>query len=152
MQDQTITFSVPGRPRGQDRPRATRAGKGIRMYSPQKDVSYATLIRDAWRKVAPDDWEPWPGLVCLKLWARFARPQSWPKWRREGEYWYPSKPDVSNIVKMVEDALNGIAWVDDAQVQIFHATKHLGKTGGLKVQLEFEHDARMIHKAAMQEM
>lgn len=41
-------------------------------------------------------------------------PKSWPK-RRIGEQDI-SKPDASNILKLVEDALNGIAYKDDSQI------------------------------------
>ena len=150
MNQPLVVFTVPGRPRGQARPRATRAGKGIRMYSPKENVAYASLIQAAWRQAAPADWKPWPGSVDLSLMAEFARPQSWPKWRRESEIWYPSKPDTSNIVKIVEDALNGIAWVDDAQVQIWRATKRVGEVDSLQVEIGFIEDARMIHKRAKQ--
>lgn len=34
------------------------------------------------------------------------------------------KPDVDNIAKLVLDALNGVAWVDDTQVTELHVAKH----------------------------
>jgi Holliday junction resolvase RusA-like endonuclease len=38
----------------------------------------------------------------------------------------PSRPDIDNCVKLVSDALNGVAWVDDAQVVEVHARKFYG--------------------------
>jgi len=38
-----------------------------------------------------------------------------------------SKPDVDNLTKAILDALNGIVWIDDAQVCELHVTKGLGK-------------------------
>lgn len=34
------------------------------------------------------------------------------------------KPDADNVAKLVMDALNGLAWVDDAQVVDLHVRKH----------------------------
>ena len=150
MNQPLVVFTVPGRPLGQPRPRAVRTGKGVRMYTKKWAVAYADLIREAWRQAAPADWKPWPGVAFLYVNAEFAAPKSWPKWRRETEWFYPSKPDTSNIVKMVEDALNGLAWVDDAQVQIGKATKSVADADSLDVIIKFEQDARMIHERAKQ--
>jgi Holliday junction resolvase RusA-like endonuclease len=38
-----------------------------------------------------------------------------------------TKPDVDNLTKAILDALNGIIWIDDAQVCELHVTKGIGK-------------------------
>lgn len=47
-------------------------------------------------------------------------PGSWSKKKRaaalEGSIRPTGKPDCSNMVKLVEDALNGVAWRDDSQI------------------------------------
>lgn len=47
-------------------------------------------------------------------------PASWPAWKRAaalaGQVVPTTKPDWDNLGKGVSDALNGIAWTDDAQV------------------------------------
>lgn len=58
----------------------------------------------------------------------FQRPKSWSKDRRAAvddgeEPWYSGKPDISNFVKLVEDAGNGILWRDDAQIVKLDAIK-----------------------------
>ena len=40
------------------------------------------------------------------------------------------KPDVDNLAKTVLDALNGVAWADDAQVVELHCVKEARKRGG----------------------
>lgn len=46
------------------------------------------------------------------------------------------KPDLTNIVKRVEDALTGIAWKDDCQVVETHASKMWGETDSVEVCVE----------------
>ena len=39
-----------------------------------------------------------------------------PKAKKATAVWKSSKPDADNLAKIVADALNGIAWGDDAQI------------------------------------
>ena len=72
-------------------------------------------------------------LVGLKLWAlgetgalsvaldiRIEIPKSWSAAKRAealaGRLHPTGKPDVDNIIKSVYDGLNGVCWVDDAQI------------------------------------
>ena len=38
----------------------------------------------------------------------------------------PKRPDLDNVVKLVADALNGMAWTDDAYCQGLEASKAYG--------------------------
>lgn len=65
--------------------------------------------------------------IVVNAW--FPRPKSkvWKK-RPMPSYRHASKPDADNVLKAVLDALNGIAWIDDAQ--IFSATIRKFVCGG----------------------
>lgn len=64
--------------------------------------------------------EPIAGPVELLSVFLLPVPDSWPEWKRrlalEGRVVPTVKPDWDNLGKAVADALNGIAWADDAQV------------------------------------
>lgn len=47
--------------------------------------------------------------------------------RLEAEFWmsHRGRPDLDNLLKLVLDSLNGVAYVDDAQVVESHATKRM---------------------------
>lgn len=46
------------------------------------------------------------------------------------------KPDLSNIVKGIEDALNGIAYIDDCQIVDLHVMKFYSDEPRVEVVLE----------------
>ena len=110
-----LFFSIPGSPVGKGRPRFTRTG---RSYTPDKTARYENLIALAFREKFPN-WTPWDGEVEMTMTAYFEIPKSWSKKKQEKARQHkirPKKtPDLDNISKM-KDALNGIAWKDDAQV------------------------------------
>jgi Holliday junction resolvase RusA-like endonuclease len=111
------TFSIPGKPTGKGRPRATTIGGHARQYSPAKTVSYEGKVALAYRQAYPGE-PPYQAGVPLEvsIVALFAIPTSWAKRRKATARWHTGMPDADNIAKIVCDALNGIAWTDDAQV------------------------------------
>ena len=112
-----ITFSVPGDPVPQPRVRVSTRGGFARAYVPKKHAIHE--YRAAIAKAAidagatPTTHEPLTLIIDLV----FKRPSSHytKKGLRSGAPVLP-RPDVSNCQKGIEDALNGIAWVDDKQV------------------------------------
>ena len=58
--------------------------------------------------------KPFPPRVPLKLTVTFWRCK--PKWIRPRESMPVRKPDTDNYLKLLMDALSGIAFVDDAQI------------------------------------
>lgn len=65
-------------------------------------------------------------------------PKSWPKADKAaalaGIKLATSKPDLSNVVKAVEDGLNGVVWGDDSQiVRYLPSQKRYGLEPGVMV-------------------
>lgn len=116
-----IEFTIPGRPAAWQRTNAfvdKRSGKLLKttpkeMAAAQEAV--ATLCRFAMRNCPP-----LPGAVRLEILCVYAIPKTWPKWKRQaaldGKVWKVTVPDHDNLVKLISDALNGIAYADDAQI------------------------------------
>lgn len=122
----TITFSIPGVPTGKRRPRFARRGKFITTYQPKEDASRENLIALAYREAAGNV-PPYDGPVAIMLMAFFVPPKSWSKKKRDNPGSKTSKPDLDNIEKSVLDGLNGVAFVDDAQVVRIGAGKQFGE-------------------------
>lgn len=122
-----IKFTVPGEPVAKARPRVTIAGGRAHAYTPAKTAAYEQLVAvyaAAAMKNAPLLEHP----VRLTLGIYCKVPGSWSKKRKAdalaGIERPAKKPDTSNILKGIEDGMNGIVWVDDCQVVELVCSKH----------------------------
>lgn len=131
-----LTFTVPGKPFGKQRPRVTRTGHA---YTPKETVSYENLVRMSFVEKYPEFF-PTGAPVILSVIAAFPIPQSWTKKKVKaalaGDI-YPGKPDIDNVLKIIQDALNGIAYKDDAQIWNATVTKTYAERPGVTVYLEY---------------
>lgn len=117
-----VSFTIPGKPFGKQRPRATRRGQ---IYTPAETVSFERQVGMIARPHFP---KPMTGPVRLTIRAVFALPASWSK-RKAAEHLHQphtQRPDGDNVTKAIKDALNRIAWVDDAQVAEWAGSKTWG--------------------------
>lgn len=137
-----IEFFVPGKPQGKARARTVRMPNGFtRSFTPDKTVLYENLIKSRFleAEAGQDGIFPFePGTpVEMVLTAYFKPPvsQSLKKQRLMllGEIQPLKKPDMDNIVKVVADALNGLAYHDDTQICSLTATKVYGRGEGLRI-------------------
>lgn len=122
-----VYFAILGSPTGKARPRVTRYG----TYTPEKTRAYEALVRLRFREVAPE-WELLRGPVAVTIEAVFSAPPRCTKKQRaailRGEEEPLKKPDIDNIAKIVLDALNGVAWVDDKQIVFLQVKKRYNST------------------------
>jgi Holliday junction resolvase RusA-like endonuclease len=114
QQPKCFNFTIPGKPMGQPRVRFARMGKFVRTYDPAEATSYkATIIHLA--KAAGVTQIVGP--VRMFITAIMPRPKRLcRKSDKDSQLWAECKPDWDNIGKIVSDALNGVAYADDAQI------------------------------------
>ena len=109
---------VLGEPVAQGRPRFSRQGGFVKAYDPAKSRDYKQYVRLVAAQDAPET--PVTGAVLLSLRIYRAIPKSMSKKKREaalaGKLRPTTKPDVSNVLKGVEDALKGLWYADDSQI------------------------------------
>jgi Holliday junction resolvase RusA-like endonuclease len=91
--------------------------RGVRTYKSEEDALYEMLAWTAAFKAKPTGWEPIVGPVRLEI-AVYQRVSKSSK-----TAWSITKPDLSNVVKSIEDALLGLAYEDDRQVAEIEASK-----------------------------
>ena len=125
-------FTIPGKPFGKQRPRATRQG---RMYTPAETVAFETIVRQIAVEQFP---EPIVGPVRVIIVATFTPPASWSKRKISDHLHRPhtQKPDLDNCQKAILDGLNRIAFADDSQVADISARKVWGTTPQTVVYVE----------------
>lgn len=123
---------VPGKPCGKGRPRFARTGHA---YTPETTRAAEAAVKLAARHIRPID-----GGVRICVTAYFVVPRGVSKAVRErmlaGEIRPTVKPDADNILKLAQDALNGIAYADDKQVVSVAAEKFYAEVARVEIELE----------------
>lgn len=121
-------LTIPMRPQQKERHRSTKRGK---IYTPEKTRRAEAFIGDqcllcllsASQGIGPHVFPPPDAplqLVCHFVYATKTK-KKWGKYK-------VSKPDLSNLVKLVEDALNGVVYHDDSQIASYgNSTKRWGE-------------------------
>lgn len=131
-----VNLTIEGTPVAKSRPRFTRTG---RVYTDAKTKAAEQAIRSAWLTQVGSR-KPHTGPVSMTLIAMFEPPKSWPKWQRElaqsTNLPHNTKPDFDNLAKIV-DALNGLAWIDDSQLDMVLIRKCYGRKAKTEIKLEF---------------
>lgn len=110
-----VGFTVAGDPVPLARYRHRRGGG--KPYLPARSGEYRKRVQAAWQAAGRPQLGDAP--LAMTLVFNFARPASHRKKNgglRQGAPTYPPRADVSNLVKGVEDALQGLMFVDDAQI------------------------------------
>ena len=144
----SVTFRVPGKPQGKARARTfynASAGKHTSV-TPDHTVLYENLIKEQFLNHADGFYLERGTPAMLRIVARFLPPKSASKKKQlqmiEGELHPIKKPDMDNIVKVVADALNGVAYHDDTQIVLVSAKKVYSVMEGLDITVEEYMDGR----------
>lgn len=116
MLDRPIIFTITGKPFAW---RRARNNGRQRFKDRQTQAHEAALQAIALQHIR----EPLTGPLRLSVRAVFKVPASWPKKKAAATIWRPhtQKPDLSNLIKHLEDGLNRIAWEDDSQIAEYGA-------------------------------
>ena len=137
--DYDISFTVPGAPKGKERPRTywdDRFGC-YKTVTPKSTRNYEALVRDAYTVAGGKFLGDAP--IFMTVTAYYRIPKSVRKSVREqmisGSIRPTVTPDLDNCVKSICDGLNGIAYKDDRQVVACVISKMYGETPRVEVEL-----------------
>lgn len=106
------TFVVPGRPRVKERPRHGRNG---RVYTPRETLEREKMV------AAVYGGPKFEGPVVVDV--TFGQDNTSVTIIELDQEPTKLRGDIDNYVKLILDALNGVAWDDDRQVVILTAAK-----------------------------
>lgn len=128
-------ISIPGKPQGKGRPRFSRNGH---TYTPQNTADYEDLIKSVWYSINGCAKFTLDTPLACRITAYYEPPKSASKKKRKellDGLWAMKKPDADNIVKVVLDALNGVAYHDDVQVVCVFTFKKYAEVASVDVEL-----------------
>lgn len=114
-----IRFTIPGNPRGKQRPRLCKFNGKNYVYTPKETVNYEDLVKSSYLAKYNSCFKKDVPLEVLIL-AAFSIPKKIKKGLKSlmaaGVLLPTKKPDCDNIIKIILDGLNGVAYHDDSQI------------------------------------
>jgi Holliday junction resolvase RusA-like endonuclease len=116
-----VSFTIPGRLGGWQRtgtnikqrftPAAMRSDKGVVGWTAKQAMGTRTPIE---------------GPVTLLIYIERTYPQSWSAKKCAAKKYITGKPDASNQLKLIEDAMNTIVFKDDSQIATLTVVRMYG--------------------------
>lgn len=117
-----LVFEVSGKVRGKGRPRFMRNGH---TYTDKNTMAYEKLIQASYSKSTSYISQK---SVRISMYVCFAPNKTDTKKNKviklKNSLWPNKKPDIDNVIKIVLDALNKVAYSDDTQVNEIHVIRH----------------------------
>jgi Holliday junction resolvase RusA-like endonuclease len=104
-------------------------------YYDKRTAEYRSLVKEC-AVLAQRGREPLTGALAMFVDCVLPIPVSWPAHKKQAALhgqWHVLRPDSSNIIKGIEDSLNGIVYEDDSQIAILIGSKSYGKEAEVKV-------------------
>lgn len=112
-----VRFVIPGEPTGKGRPRFVRSGV---PYTPEKTAMYENLVSVEYQAQSGGFKFPDDAMLDMRVLAYFSIPKSKSRKQqnlmRQGVIRPTKKPDMDNVIKVLADALNHVAYRDDTQI------------------------------------
>jgi len=113
MVNNRINLTIPGKPMGKQRPKFWNG----HAATPTKTVNYETLVKELY---IANKLPMLEGAIMANISIYYDIPKSTSKKKKalmlDWEIYPTKKPDIDNILKIIFDALNGIAYKDDSQI------------------------------------
>lgn len=133
-----IRFTVPGEPVGKGRPRFVRTFSGGRAITPTKTRWYEEDVRCEYYTQCDHRFSD-KDMLKIHIDAYFNIPKSASKKRTkdmlEKKIRPTKKPDADNIIKVIADALNDVAYYDDKQIVDCSISKYYSDIPRVEVEI-----------------
>ena len=133
-----IKLIVAGEPVAKGRHRMNTKTKV--SYTPAKTTKAENTIKAEWYSQIGKSYGDYTGVVRMDLIFAFPIRKSWTKAKKKEalrKRYHTIKPDRDNLMKTVQDALNGLAYKDDSQVGDGSTIKIWDTKGYTKIRIEY---------------
>lgn len=136
---------VYGQPQGKARPKFRRIGNFVSTYTPKQTKEYEKQIADAWEEQTGDfeishTFYKAEMPLAMTIKAYYEIPKSFSKTKRQqalnSNIRPLVKPDIDNIIKVVADALNEVAYADDKQIVKIICAKYYSEEPRIEVDIK----------------
>ena len=111
-------FTIPGKPQGKGRARTVLQNGKSRTYTPEQTAMYEQIVKWTYKAAGGPNFGVSP--IAITINAFFGIPKSTSKINRDNmlaDVVKPTiRPDADNILKIICDSLNGVAYEDDKQI------------------------------------
>lgn len=135
-----VKFTVLGEPQGKGRPKFSRRGNFVKTYTPDKTVLYENLICIEYQRQCSGQRFPDKEPLAMKITAYYTIPASASKKRQQfmeaGRIRPTKKPDMDNIIKVVADALNKVAYRDDTDIVRISLEKFYDRQPRIEIEIK----------------
>lgn len=139
--EKEVEFEIPGVPVAKGRPKFSTMGGFAKAYTPAKTRNAEAFVVQCFKEQVKDFKMPEKGPVMLRIMFYMPIPTSLSKKKQreleEQNTWHTKKPDLDNLVKLVNDALNGVAWEDDGCICYTQAIKCYGKEPKTVISIDY---------------
>lgn len=140
-----IQFTIEGKPQGKARPRfrktqnKTTGAETSYCYTPKETVNYQELVKLEYMRQCGSYYfgDNTALRVSLVIWYSIAKrtKKDIKNDMLQGILKPTKKPDIDNVIKIICDSLNGVAYKDDAQIVGIYAIKLYSETPRVEVKI-----------------
>ena len=134
-----LELVVPGNPKALKRHRSYQKGKFIGQYDPSQNDKADFLALAM--KNRPN--LPYDKALLVEYIFKFSRPKNHYRTganqhllKESAPYYHSSAPDVDNLEKFVNDALNGVYWKDDRIISETHVVKKYSNFPAITIRIK----------------
>lgn len=134
-----VKIVVPGAPVAKGRPKFRKIGAFVQAYTPTKTRKAELEIARRYREQVDGGY---PKSEHINMTCKFYMPFSSDISKKKRIEWneekaHTKRPDLDNLIKLVCDALNGVAFVDDNEVSCIQAFKMYSAEPRTEIYLEY---------------
>lgn len=132
-----VEFMILGEPFGKQRPQFSTFSGHVTARTPKKTVFYENLVKLEYQRQCEGYRFDDGSMLEVEIHAYFSIPKSTSQMKRalmmSGKIRPVKRPDIDNICKVILDALNHIAYRDDALITDVSVHKHYCNEPKVKV-------------------